>query len=374
MPLCENPLWPCAMTGAVACVSGFRDLAVVVHGSSGCYFYPASLLSTPLFGTHLVEQDIIFGSGERLREVIESIPSRYRALAIVTTCVPAVIGEDLPSLLEGITPLVIDAPGFLGEFEAGYHAALARLGGKIDPDRCGVNIDGLNPLDPFYRGNAMEAKRLLSHLGIPAGTLYSMDTFDRIFASCPLTISVNPDLAGAPGEALGSFLGLDATRTALGSLHDRFPETDLESALREIQESEERLVQVCDKFLRRQDPPATAIFGSSAYALLAADCCHRYLDAEITCIGTRNRPLPTSFSIEQILSFDEIRHRLERESPDLVLGSSYEQSLCPDAAFVPLTPPVRGKVLLQARPIIGPEGTLHLMEEVLNACLDRKKK
>ncbi len=373
MASCENPIWPCAMTGAVACLSGFRDLAVVVHGSSGCYFFPASLLPSPLFGTHLVERDIIFGSGERLREVVGSLPSRYRAVAIVTTCVPAVIGEDLPSLLEGIPARVIDAPGFSGDFEYGYHAALEQLEGRVDRERVGVNIDGLNPMDPFYRGNALEASRLLSLLGIPVGTCFSMDTWDQIFASCPLTLSANPDLAGAPGESLGSFLGLDATRAALAMLQTRFPEIDPEPALREIQESEERLNQACDKFLRRRDPPLTAIFGSSAYALFAAKCCHRYLDAEILCVGTRNHPQPSLFRMEQILSYDEIRRLLESGRPDLVLGSSYEHSICPNTAFVPITPPVRGKVFLKARPIIGPEGTLHLMEEVLNACLDQKK-
>jgi len=27
MPECENPLWPCAMTGAAACLAGFEGIA-----------------------------------------------------------------------------------------------------------------------------------------------------------------------------------------------------------------------------------------------------------------------------------------------------------------------------------------------------------
>ena len=34
MPECENPLWPCAMTGAAACLAGFEGITVVIHGSS----------------------------------------------------------------------------------------------------------------------------------------------------------------------------------------------------------------------------------------------------------------------------------------------------------------------------------------------------
>ena len=67
MPECENPLWPCAMTGAASCLAGFRGLKVVIHGSSGCYYYPATLLHAPLHGTFILEHEVIFGSEDRLK-------------------------------------------------------------------------------------------------------------------------------------------------------------------------------------------------------------------------------------------------------------------------------------------------------------------
>ena len=63
MPECETPLWPCAMTGAAACLAGFEGISVVIHGSSGCYYYPATLLHAPLHGTFILENEAIFGSG-----------------------------------------------------------------------------------------------------------------------------------------------------------------------------------------------------------------------------------------------------------------------------------------------------------------------
>ena len=59
MPECTNPLWPCAMTGAAACLAGFDGLTVVIHGSSGCYYYPTTLLHAPLHGTFILEHEII---------------------------------------------------------------------------------------------------------------------------------------------------------------------------------------------------------------------------------------------------------------------------------------------------------------------------
>jgi len=64
---------------------------------------------------------------------------------------------------------------------------------------------------------------------------------------------------------------------------------------------------------------------------------------------------------------------LEHERPDLVLGSSFEQAIFPTAAFVGVTPPLRGAMRLHARPLAGIEGALALMESVLNACMDHKK-
>ena len=65
---------------------------------------------------------------------------------------------------------------------------------------------------------------------------------------------------------------------------------------------------------------------------------------------------------------------LSRENPDLVLGSSFEKYACPGAAFVGVTPPLRGTVRLQSRPLAGIEGALALFESVLNACMDHAKR
>ena len=78
---CMNPLWPCAMTGAASCLSGVRGIGVIIHGSSGCFFYPATLLKTPLHCTNLIEEDIIFGAEKRLKRTVEELSSEYDLLA-----------------------------------------------------------------------------------------------------------------------------------------------------------------------------------------------------------------------------------------------------------------------------------------------------
>ncbi len=370
-PACDNPLWPCALTGAAACLSGFEDIGVIIHGSSGCFFYPASLLPNPIFGTHLIENDVIFGTEERIREVVQEVKIRYPTIAVILSCVPSLMGEDLRPVLDYGADMVIDAAGFLGQFEEGYQAALAALKCRIDPERRGVNIDGLNPADPFFVGNRREAERLLVLTGLEPATRFCADRRFSVYHAASSTISTNPDLASSVGDTAGNLLGLDETRRTFSALGLRHPELDLDPLMRELDRTEERIVRVCDKFLRRQDPPSTVIFGGRSYALFAADSLHRYLDAEIRAIGSRNPIMGENHRIRRMCGLQEIADCIRDNQPDLVLGSAYEQSVCGDAAFVPFTFPLRGRVTLRTRTLAGPEGILSLMEEVLNACMDR---
>jgi len=364
---CENPLWPCAMTGAVACLAGFEDLAVVVHGSSGCYFYPSSLVGVPIHGTFLIESEIIFGTESRLAEVIGDLESRYSRIAVVNTCVPAIMGEDLGDLASGGRIIIVDSPGFLGDLEAGYRRALDCIAPEVDDGAAGVNIDGICRTDPFCRGNGLEARRLLNLAGAPVGTTFCLDRYDAAHRAAPFTVGTNPDLASGVGTSCGSLLGLDAVSETFERLSAEVGGVDARPVREEVAWADARITKACEKYLRRFDPPRVAIAAESAYASFAADLLDRYLGAEVACIAARNGPGGAT------TDFATVRRMIADAEPDLVLGSSYEQSIAPGAAFVGLTPPIRGRILLSSRALAGTEGALRLMDEVLNACASRSR-
>ncbi len=175
------------MTGAVACLAGFEGITVVIHGSSGCYFYPATLLNVPLHGTFIMENEVIFGSEQRLREVLDGLSGKGEKIAVVMTCVPAILGEDVRSIFKDYDVILIDSPGFSGDVEAGYKKALAVLAPSVDPDKDGVNIDGACLFDPFSRGNVREIVRLLGCASVPVGTVFCSDRLERVRQSAPYT-------------------------------------------------------------------------------------------------------------------------------------------------------------------------------------------
>jgi nitrogenase molybdenum-iron protein alpha/beta subunit len=358
------------MTGAVSCLAGIGGMGVIIHGSSGCYYYPATVLHRDLHCTFLIEQDIIFGAADRLKNLIQELRGRYEALAIVNTCTPAIIGDDIGDLPGCEDVLVIDSPGFLGSYEEGYRQACASLPVRGDPDCRGVNLDAISLLDPFARGNVMEAERVLALAGIPLATVLSSCRFEDLRRAAPHTVSANPDLAGPWGEPAGSLLGIDRTvQTVTGIVMTRGGD-DPEPLRCEAAAAKERIARAAEKFLRKWNPPAVAVFGEFSPAEYACKVLEQYLDATITVLGSRNRPGRTRYRAAEATSLDAVRELLSRDIPDLVIGSSFEQHLCPKTAFVPFTYPLRGVVRLRDRPLIGIQGELGLMEDVLTACTD----
>lgn len=379
MPDCAGPLWPCGLTGAAACLAGFREIGVVIHGSEGCYFYPATTLHAPLHCTSLSDEDIILGTDEALFRTIDGISKKYRDIFVILSCVPSIIGEDVRSSLEArygdeLRVHVLDSPGFSGEYEKGYLTALSSLTlPESEAMKCRVNIDGISLMDPFWRGNLQEIARMLRLAGADCGLRLCSSDAGNDAEIAPWTIHANPDLVSGRGSSLGSLLGMEAMREAARALEDRFPESGGVLSGRSLPVAEERINAACDKYLRRFEPPTAVLSGQDASMQAIAGMLAEYLDAEILGIAARNAPGKGMYPSEWVRDYAGVREMLEREKPDLMLGSSFEQTAYPSAAFVGVTPPLRGQVRLHARPLAGIEGALALMESVLNACIDSQK-
>ncbi|MDR0439078.1 MAG: nitrogenase component 1 [Methanocalculaceae archaeon] len=368
---CANPVWPCAMIGAVATLSGFSDLCIIIHGSSGCYYYPKSLLKVQLFSTLLLESEVVFGTIDRLYEVTTEVAKIGRPIVVVNTCVPALIGEDLKTVLSDIMATFVDSPGFCGNVEEGAAKAFVAMMPDIVADRSGVNIDGINPLDLFWRGNLYEMERLLDLLGIPVAVRFCHDTWENIRRGVsPVTISANPSYASGVGKSLGSMLFLDIPKT-IDQCLTQFQNINADAVLAERQRAEEQMFYSCDKYLRKYAPPVVAIAAQESYAVFAKAMMERYFGSDVPVVFARNR---TTMGVPYSVNSAEINAMIDEVNPDLILGSSFEAAACRNAAFFGITPPDRTHVFVAARPLVGVEGGLVLIEGALNALINNQKK
>jgi nitrogenase molybdenum-iron protein alpha/beta subunit len=358
------------MVGAVATLSGFPDLCIIVHGSSGCYYYPKSLLKVQLFSTHLLASEVVFGTLNRLHEVATEVATIGRPIAVVNTCVPALIGEDLKTVFSEIVAMFVDAPGFCGNVEEGAAKAFAAMMPDTVADRSSVNIDGINLLDLFWRGNLHEMERLLGLLGVPVAARFCHDTWNNIRRGVsPVTISANPSYASGVGECLGSMLFLDIPKTIDRCL-TQFPNIDVDAVLTERQRAEEQMFYSCDKYLRKYTPPVVAVAAQESYAVFAKMMMERYFGSDVPVVFARNR---TALDVPYSVNSAEINAMIAAVGPDLILGSSFEAVAYQNAAFFGITPPDRSHVFVAARPLVGVEGGLVLIEGALNALINHQK-
>jgi len=354
-------------------------MGVIIHGSAGCYFYPATAIHRPLYCTSLTDQDIIHGTDESLFRTIDSLKEKYPCISVLCTCIPSIIGEDIRATLEdrygdSARIFVLDAPGFIGEYETGYIAALSCLHFiESDSRQEHVNIDGLSLMDPFWRGNLQEIERLLRLAGAGCGATLCAGDISHDSKLSPCTVHANPDLMSGHGKSLGSLFGIKKIKETIALLEDRYSEGDGVLSENYLPDAEERIVSSCDKYLKRFDPPRVVLSGQCVSMEEIASMLAEYLGAEILGIASRNAPVQGKYPVELIRDYGTMQEMLELKCPDLILGSSFEHTAFPPAAFVGITPPLRGTVKLHARPLAGIEGALALMESVLNACMDHQK-
>lgn len=150
----------CSSAGALAVFNRVKDIAVVLHGPSSCGFlmtyaqnreyingrnsrsYGVTPYSANVFTTEMDDTDSIYGGSMRLEDTLRRLASSgYPAVAIISTCVTGMIGDDIRAVLEKVRR---DHPGcrflFAGADGAsngnkwhGYECALNELADCIEP-------------------------------------------------------------------------------------------------------------------------------------------------------------------------------------------------------------------------------------------------
>jgi nitrogenase molybdenum-iron protein alpha/beta subunit len=243
---------------------------------------------------------------------------------------------------------------------------------RVDPGSGGVNIDGVCMFDPFFTGNVQEIVRLFRMASVPVGTIFCQDRLENVHRAALYTVGTNGDFTSGVGGYLGGMLGFDTIRETFTRVGEVIDGSDIDPVLAELDLQEDRVVRACDKYLHRYDPPVAAVFGGCSYATFAARMLNQYLDAEICCIGSRNGDCDTAFPVTRAAGLSQVRDLIGAHHPDLVIGSSFERSVCGDAAFVGIIPPLRGSIRLFPSPLAGTNGTLSFIEQVLNACMNKK--
>jgi nitrogenase molybdenum-iron protein beta chain len=194
-----NPVKACQPLGAIFCSSGFEGTMPFVQGAQGCVAYFRSHLNRhfkePMaaISTSMTEDAAVFGGLNNMLEGLRNSYALYnpKMLAVCTTCMAEVIGDDLNAYIrqakdKDIIPRDLPVPfahtpSFVGSHITGYDNMMKGILTTITEGKKGEPNGKINIIPGFdtYTGNYREVKRLLGIMGVDFTLLSdASDVFD----------------------------------------------------------------------------------------------------------------------------------------------------------------------------------------------------
>ena len=227
----EAPRYSCALAGVYGTTLGIRGGIPILHSGAGCGV--GQLFGTLYAGGEsaggneggtstpcscLVEEHVILGGEEKLRNLIEStIEIANDNLFVVTSgCVPSLIGDDVDQVVDEFRDqadiIHVNAPGFKANSPEGYNLFWDAIIDQLLPDEAGeveektVNIFGVVPYNHVYwKGDLLTIKALLESIGIKANIIFTeKNGLDHIYQipQAEYNIVLNPWLGVRAVEKL----------------------------------------------------------------------------------------------------------------------------------------------------------------------------
>ncbi len=418
----------CALHGALKVVNAIDGFVPIVHSHAGCSIqsrlssnilngnsgsYYSGWLETP--STAVIEKQVVFGGGSRLREQIKNTVKVHAAdlYVVLSGCAPEIVGDDVPAMVkeahdQDFPVISVITPGFKGNVYKGYQLALKAIIERIayhqlDHNKQSdlVNILGVVPeQDLFWEGNLNQLSNLLSSLGLKANTLLGYGQTKENWKTVPsagLNLVVSPwglnaarqleEKFGTPYLYLG-YLPVGAADTS--DLIDRLRQVikipeDIARSVRESGEKYQRyqFQKIAQYYLSHNFQKEIVLVGESHNVLGIARFLHDSLGQLIKAVIITDEPdeeyrqyinelLPVNESFPPELLYasngQEIDEKLLVFKPELILGSSLERSVA-DQLSVPLvkiSTPVYDQVILN-HTYVGYDGGLNLLQDFANA-------
>jgi len=211
----------CQFTLSLASINTIQDSVVLLHGPLGCGVGTSMVANgivkinqgnrglkqrgVVAVSTNLNEVDVISGGEQKLREAIVGVDRHLHptAIFVVSSCVPAIIGDDIDTVVRDVQPevsaklLVLHCEGFKTKiqataYDATYHAILRGLF-EVDPR--------LLPPEPQVRTEQVEAreaaeerlrKRTVNLLNVSSMSWVDEVELTRLLNALDLEVNIYP--------------------------------------------------------------------------------------------------------------------------------------------------------------------------------------
>ncbi len=424
-----NPPKMCQPMGAILAYLGVRGCVPLVHGSQGCCTYPRYNVarhfkeSAEVAVTSLSENAAVYGGAKNLTEAITNVRNRIHpeAIGICTTCMSETIGDDVKAIakkaaLPGETMRIIPAstPSYVGTHLTGWDNATRTLvetmAVKGEPNgKINIVTGIVNP------GDIREIKNMLRLMRV--NSIFLVDISDNldtpIMPSCDKPVvsrngTTLAEIADTP-NSLGSVALCRSQASAAMLLKNKF---SVPAALEQAPigvDNTDRFVKNVAKLAHRPVPEELivqrgrlidamvdvhhyaygkkiGIFGDpDIVAGIARFCAEAGMRPTVALTATKSKDfLPEIKAINAEYNIDclgiegsdlyEFQEKLEETGCHLVLGNSKGKDLADDLK-VPLVRfgfPVYDRVGTYRYSIMGYNGSIYLLDQMINAILGHK--
>ena len=382
----------CKLFGAYEALSGIQDSVVLLHSVVGCNFgtmaFHAACDMAHIHQTCTVISDteVVFGGEKSLRKALDYVEELFqpRVIFVVTGCISDMIQDDVHSVAQadkGSAKVVfVEAAGYRGKMKEGQEAAmkaLAELAEAPVPASKGcskkVILAGLGA-DDFRLVQDTKALQKLAGENIELQVLANT-TAEKLekAANADLILTVGygevygkrmNQKYGIPWKSLDYPYGLTGAQEFWQSLGEQFGDPQgnwkivyetAESAFRS--HTGESLSKVYSYLQALYSMPA-AVIGAKAK-------CHgmkRFLEQEL------GMEVVVCEEREQVTDVERFYDKVRQSEAAVLFGSSFERELAEELE-IPLIRfdyPVFDRLSLSGRCYVGEEGSLCLVEDILN--------
>jgi len=427
-----NPAKTCQPIGAMYAALGINGCMPHSHGSQGCCSYHRSHLTRhfkePVVATtsSFTEGASVFGGLANMTQALSNIFTIYnpKIVAVHTTCLSEVIGDDIPMMIkkakeekiipEGKYVIHANTPSFVGSHVTGFASMVTGMV-KYLAESSGTPVEQLNLIPGFIDPADMrELKRIVNEMGVKtvmfpdtSGVLdLPQDGQYRMFPSGGATIEQIKSSGDSKGTlALGHFASHPAAieldekckvPAALLELPYGLGNTDLLiHALRNhggvdvpasIGQERGRLLDAMSDMHQYFHGKRVALVGDPDHVIALTQflveldmkpvfvftgSSGRHFEQRLTDILAHHAP---EAMVKQNVDLFELHQQIKNNPVDLIIGNTYSKYIArvEDIPFVRFGFPILDRMGHRYFPCVGYTGALRLMEMINDALLDHK--
>lgn len=408
----QDPGSHCMLVGAFRASWGVKDIDRLYNSPIGCCFHVLLIMSRHLrdsvlhYLTMLDENDVIFGSGEKLRasleRIIENIRKNIKAVLVISSCVAEVTSTSTETIISSVLQktkrdvkvIPVKTAGFIGDHVAGYNEALLGLLSAFVQKSDGVlpstvNLLGFVEDEVSTLGDVAEIERLLNALGISVNTKLCVETSTEQIknltkAEANIVVHREYGLKAAqylkehydmPYFTLLPPFGYEGTREWLLNVGKYFgKEAEAESLLKREEPKIYKRLCRAETYLAGKK---VAIKADPTMAVgLTRMCAELWMKPVIVSFNSENEDMLKELEkIADIYDVDieflsvnriDFKHYVKKIKPKIVFGSQYEHEIAyeANAYFFPIAYPTTQLVRAFDAPLMGYTGVLYVAHHI----------